>query len=58
MLETEPDDITQWDSLGHATLVHSLEREFNIRFEIDELMALENVRQVLEVVRGKLDGTS
>ena len=57
-LETEPDDIPQWDSLGHATLVCSLEHEFNIRFDIDELMALENVREILKVVGGKLGGTS
>jgi acyl carrier protein len=57
-LDTEPDDIPQWDSLGHATLAYSLEQEFNIRFDIDELMALENVREILRVVRGKLDGAS
>ena len=53
-LETQPDDVPQWDSLGHATLACSLERQFDIRFEIDELMALENVREIIRVVRGKL----
>ena len=53
-LDTQPDDIPKWDSLGHATLVCSLEREFTIRFGIDELMALENVREIIEVVHRKL----
>jgi acyl carrier protein len=53
-LATQPSDIAQWDSLGHATLACSLEREFNIRFDVDELMALESVREILRVVRGKL----
>ena len=53
-LDTQPDDIPQWDSLGHATLACSLEREFNIRFDLDELMALENVREIVRVVRDKL----
>jgi len=53
-LETQPSDIAQWDSLGHATLACSLEREFNVRFEIDELMDLENVREIVRVVGGKL----
>ncbi len=57
-LETEPGDIPQWDSLGHATLAHSLEQEFDIRFELDELMALENVREIVRIVRGKLEGPS
>ena len=53
-LDTQPDDIPKWDSLGHATLACSLEREFNIRFNIDELLALENVREIVRVVRLKL----
>jgi acyl carrier protein len=54
-LETQPGDIPKWDSLGHATLAYSLEQEFNFRFSIDELMELENVREILRVVRRKLD---
>lgn len=53
-LDTQPDEIAKWDSLGHATLVCSLEREFTIRFGIDELMALENLRQIIAVVHRKL----
>jgi acyl carrier protein len=52
-LDTEPGDVPQWDSLGHAALAGHLEREFNIRFEIDELMALEDVRAIIRVVRAK-----
>jgi acyl carrier protein len=53
-LATEPKNIPQWDSLGHATLACALEREFNIRFDLDELMELENVRAIIRVVRAKL----
>ena len=53
-LATEPEDIAQWDSLGHTTLSWELEREFNIRFDVDELMELENVREIIRVVRAKL----
>ncbi len=53
-LETEPEDVPQWDSLGHATLACALEHEFDIRFDVDELMALENVRAILAVVGRKL----
>jgi acyl carrier protein len=53
-LATEPSDLPQWDSRGHATLACALEREFSIRFDIDELMALENVREIVRVVRSKL----
>jgi acyl carrier protein len=53
-LDTEPGDIPRWDSFGRAALALSLEHEFNIRFEFDEVMALENVREIVRVVRGKL----
>ena len=53
-LDTQPADIPKWDSLGHATLAHNLEREFDIRFDIDELMALENVREIIRVIALKL----
>jgi acyl carrier protein len=56
-VETQPTDIPRWDSLGHATLAYSLEQEFDIRFDIDELMELENVREILRVVRRKLEAT-
>jgi acyl carrier protein len=57
-LDTQPGDIPKWDSLGHATLACSLEREFDIRFDIDELMALENVREIIRIVRQKLGRAS
>ena len=57
-LDTQPNDIPKWDSLGHATLVCSLEREFTIRFDSDELMALENVREIIRVVGRKLGGAA
>jgi acyl carrier protein len=56
-VDTLPTDIPRWDSLGHATLAYSLEQEFDIRFDIDELMELENVREILRVVRRKLEAT-
>jgi len=49
-------DIPRWDSLGRATLACTLERAFNIRFNTDELTALENVREIIRVVGLKLGG--
>lgn len=57
-LDTQPDDIAKWDSLGHASLALNLELEFNIRFDMDELMALRNVREIIRIVRCKLDATA
>lgn len=54
-IDTAPEDIKGWDSMGHVTLATSLEHEFNLVFDVEELMEMENVRQILKVIESKLD---
>jgi acyl carrier protein len=51
---TGPDEIESWDSLKHMSLVAGLESEFQISFEIEEIMQLENVGTAITIVRGKV----
>ena len=53
-LETQPDDVPGWDSMGHVTLASSLERELDISFDVDDLMAMENVREIVRIVTSKV----
>jgi acyl carrier protein len=53
-IHTAPGDIKAWDSMGHVTLASSLEREFNFTFDVDELMEMENVREIVRIVQSKL----
>jgi acyl carrier protein len=53
-VETAPGDIPAWDSMGHVTLASSLEREFSLSFDVDELMEMENVREIVRIVSTKL----
>ncbi len=48
-----PDDIPGWDSLGHAVLAANLEDALGTTFDIDELMAMEDVSAILAVAGGK-----
>lgn len=57
-LDTQPNDVPAWDSLGHIELASSLEREFNISFDVDELMAMENVREIIRIVQSKLGASA
>jgi acyl carrier protein len=57
-IDTEPEDVKAWDSMGHVTLASSLEQEFNVTFDVDELMEMENVREIVRVVEAKLRRTS
>jgi acyl carrier protein len=51
--DTRPGDVPGWDSLGHVELASSLEREFAITFDVDDLMAMENVRDIVCIVASK-----
>jgi len=53
-LETTPDHVPAWDSMGHVTLASSLEQEFGLTFDVDDLMEMENVREICRVVQTKL----
>jgi acyl carrier protein len=53
-LDSTPDDIPAWDSMGHVELASSLERAFGLSFDVDDLMAMENVKEICRVVQSKL----
>ena len=47
---TKRKDIPNWDSLQHVTLVETLERTFNIRLSMDEMMELQDVSSIIKVL--------
>ena len=53
-INTVPGDIRAWDSMGHVTLASSLEQEFGVTFDVDELMEMENVREIVRILQTKL----
>jgi acyl carrier protein len=53
-LDTSPADVPAWDSMGHVTLASSLEQTFKLSFDVDDLMEMENVREICRVVQCKL----
>ncbi len=53
-INTLPADIRAWDSMGHVTLASSLEQEFSLTFDVDDLMEMENVREIVRIVQSKL----
>jgi len=55
-LETSAGDIPGWNSLGHLSLTTHLEQTFGITFDVDELMEMENVREIVRIVSAKLSG--
>jgi acyl carrier protein len=47
------DDINDWDSLTHISLVVASEKEFNTRFALREVKALKNVGEFIVMIKTK-----
>lgn len=48
--ETCADDVEDWDSLRHITLVSAVEREFGFKFAMKEVLEMENVGAMVDII--------
>lgn len=48
---TSPDNLGQWDSINQLNLITSLEEEFNITIEDEQIIEMLNYKLVVEVVK-------
>ena len=46
-----PDDIERWDSLGNLILINSIEVEFKITLELEEIFSIEKIEDIYELLR-------
>ena len=62
--ETTPDQINEestigdfpsWDSMGQLTIIQNLEETFDIEFDPDELMDLEDVNDFIKLIEEKIE---
>ena len=47
-------DFPAWDSLGHMNLLQNIQDEFEIEFDPEEIIDLEDVSDIVKAVEGKL----
>ena len=47
-------DFPQWDSVGHLSILSKVEEIFDISFEPEEMMEMEDVKDISEAVITKL----
>ena len=50
---TTADDIEDWDSISHVQLIFSIETEFNITFDKQEVLSLVDVNSIINVLKNK-----
>ena len=51
--ETCADDIEDWDSLAQINLIVAMEKMFNVKFALADLLALMNVGDMVELILAK-----
>ncbi len=47
-------DFPAWDSVGHLSILSNVEEAFDISFEPEEMMEMEDVKDIVNVVNNKL----
>lgn len=53
--ETTADDIEEWDSFEHIGLIISVEKEFGIKIPIGKVVSMENVGEMVDIIKGLAD---
>lgn len=51
---TTADDIDDWDSLEHITLISAVEREFRMKFKMGEISTMKNVGEMARIVMERM----
>lgn len=47
-------DFPAWDSLGQLTILQSVQDEFEVEFDPEEMMDIEDVNDIVKTVEAKL----
>ena len=50
---TTAEDIEDWDSLEHITLIGAVENGFHIRFKMHEVSTMKNVGEMVDIIAAR-----
>jgi acyl carrier protein len=53
--KTVASDLEEWDSLNHADLISAVEKHFNVKFKLMEMMKFKNVGNMCEILYSKIN---
>ena len=49
-------DVDGWDSLEHINLINAIEQEFDIKFNMGQIVSMKNVGEMADIITSKLQG--
>ena len=51
--DTTSNDIENWSSLNHMDLIHAVDSEFHIKFNLREVIRMDNVGDLIKTIQSK-----
>ena len=51
---TTANDIEDWDSLEHINLIVSVEQEFGMKFNMNEVTTMKNVGDMVNIIKSRI----
>lgn len=52
--QTMANDVEGWDSLMQMNLIEMIEDEFGMRFDMDEVVGMENVGSMIDIIISRI----
>jgi acyl carrier protein len=52
--EMTANDVEGWDSLTHALLIAEVQKRFQVKFKLREVIALKNLGQLFDLIQSKI----
>lgn len=51
--EMSSENIPEWDSLNHVLIINEIEKKFQIKFSLDDMLSLNTLGELTDMVRNK-----
>lgn len=51
--ETTADDVEDWDSLMHITLISEVESAFGFKFQMKDVVGMKNVGEMIDIIQNR-----
>ncbi len=51
---TELSDIEGWDSIAQITIIATIEKEFNVRFRLEDILETKSINKLIDFIEKEL----
>lgn len=52
-IETERDDIVEWDSISHLQIIDCIEKTMNIKFSLRDITEISSIKKLINTISEK-----